>query len=43
MSRDLGVYALIGGFIGLFFGGFWEGIGAMTLIFIATKVEKIAG
>lgn len=39
IPNQLMTYILIGGGIGLFFGGFWNGISAMVLIYIAQRFE----
>ncbi|BAB07687.1 hypothetical protein [Halalkalibacterium halodurans] len=36
----LSVYIAIGAIAGLFFGGMWEGITALVLIYIATILTK---
>ncbi|GIN19321.1 hypothetical protein [Siminovitchia fordii] len=42
VDKYLALYIAIGGIIGLFFGGMWEGISAMVLIYIAQKLEIIS-
>ncbi|MCD8510165.1 MAG: hypothetical protein LRY73_10050 [Bacillus sp. (in: Bacteria)] len=39
IPNHLMTYILIGGGIGIFFGGFWNGISAMVLIYIAQRFE----
>ncbi|WP_169819171.1 hypothetical protein [Anaerobacillus arseniciselenatis] len=39
IPKQLMLYIIIGGGIGLFFGGFWNGISAMVLIWIAMRFE----
>ncbi|MBS4196724.1 hypothetical protein [Lederbergia citri] len=41
VDKYLALYISIGGIAGLFFGGMWEGIGAMVLIYIAQRLEYI--
>ncbi|MEK9196980.1 hypothetical protein ACH0B5_10165 [Ureibacillus sp. 179-F W5.1 NHS] len=42
INKSLGFYIAFGGIVGLFFGGMWNGIGAMVLIYIAQQLEYIA-
>ncbi|SNS79603.1 hypothetical protein SAMN05446037_102152 [Anaerovirgula multivorans] len=39
-KKNLYMYIIIGGIVGVFFGGFWQGISAMTLIYIAELLDK---
>ncbi|MGE6614160.1 hypothetical protein ACQKFG_27440 [Peribacillus sp. NPDC076916] len=39
IPKELMAYIIIGGGVGLFFGGFWNGISAMVLIWIAIRFE----
>lgn len=41
VDKYLALYIALGGIIGLFFGGMWEGISAMVLIYIAQKLELL--
>ncbi|MBS4201776.1 hypothetical protein KHA93_19415 [Bacillus sp. FJAT-49732] len=41
VDKYLASYISIGGIVGLFFGGMWEGISAMVLIYIAQRLEYI--
>ena len=41
VDKYLAMYISIGGIIGLFFGGMWEGISAMVLIYIAQRLEYL--
>lgn len=39
MPQRLVNYIILGGGVGLFFGGVWQGISAMVLIWMATRLE----
>jgi hypothetical protein len=39
LGKQLTSYILIGAIIGLFFGGMWQGISAMVLIYIAMRFD----
>ncbi|MEO4054784.1 hypothetical protein [Solibacillus sp. CAU 1738] len=41
VDKYLARYISFGGIVGLFFGGMWEGISAMVLIYIAQKLEYL--
>lgn len=42
VDKYLPLYITIGGIIGFFFGGVWEGISAMVLIYIAQYLQYIS-
>jgi hypothetical protein len=41
VDKPLALYIVTGGIIGLFFGGMWQGISAMVLIYIAQRLELL--
>lgn len=41
VDKYLAAYIAFGGIVGLFFGGMWNGITAMVLIYIAQKLGYI--
>ena len=41
MESTLRIYIAFGAIIGLFFGGVWQGIAAMALIYIAQRIDQL--
>ncbi|WP_162273621.1 DUF3329 domain-containing protein [Planococcus versutus] len=39
MEKTLAIYIVFGAVIGFFFGGIWEAIAAMVLIYIALRMD----
>ncbi|SES30412.1 hypothetical protein [Salisediminibacterium halotolerans] len=33
-------FVLVGGVVGVFFGGFWQGVGAMALVWIGKRFDE---
>lgn len=41
MEKTLVIYIAFGAAIGFFFGGIWEAIAAMVLIYIALRIDHL--
>ncbi len=41
MDRTLATYIGFGAIMGFFFGGVWQAVAAMTLIYIALRVDDL--
>lgn len=41
MDKTLATYVGFGAIMGFFFGGIWQAIGAMVLIYIALRMDEL--
>ncbi|WP_434400670.1 hypothetical protein M1Q06_15955 [Planococcus sp. 11815] len=41
MEKNLLVYIAVGALLGLFYGSIWQGIAAMTLVYIALRLDHL--
>lgn len=41
MEKNLLVYITVGGLLGLFYGSIWQGIVAMSLVYIALRLDHL--